>query len=124
MSKIVKITESDLNRLIKQIITEQSDQQSQMKWDEVKKQFNKYNPKFRKFQQKGKLMYGTNPFKTYSQEIMTLNITGVGEVEIVYPYSETEGPDYDNKFVRVKIGYGPSKKVPLDSQSIIKSFKK
>jgi hypothetical protein len=123
MGKIVRLTESDLTRLVRRVITEQEGEQNQMKWGEIKKQFAKYNPKFRKFNQKGKLMYGTNPFKTYSQEIMSLIVPGVGDVEITYPYSETEGPDYDNNFVRVNVDSKSGKKVPLDFQSILKSIK-
>jgi hypothetical protein len=123
MGKIVRLTESDLTRLVRRVITEQEGEQNQMKWGEIKKQFVKYNPKFRKFNQKGKLMYGTNPFKTYSQEIMSLIVPGVGDVEITYPYSETEGPDYDNNFVRVNVDGKSGKKVPLDFQSILKSIK-
>jgi hypothetical protein len=124
MAKIVRLTESDLTRLVKRVIVEQEGEKGQMKWSEIKKQFAKYNPKFRKFNQKGKLMYGTNPFKTYSQEIMTLNIPRVGSVEIAYPYSETEGPAYDHNFVRVNIDQGSGKKVSLDFNSIVKSLKK
>ena len=69
-------------------------------------------------------MYGTNPFKTYSQDIMTINVPRVGSVEIAYPYSETEGPNYDHNFVRVNIDQGPGKKVSLDFNSIVKSLKK
>jgi hypothetical protein len=108
---------------VKPLISEQVDEQGKMKWNGIKKQFSKYNPTFRTLEKKGKLMYGTNPFKTYKQEVMTISLPNVGQIEITYPYSETEGPDYESNFVKVSVENRNGIKVPLDFSSIIKTFK-
>lgn len=111
----------------KQYLKEQADESHMKIWQGIKSQLSKYKPKSTISKRTGMIMYGTNPFQTYSQETLTFTIPSIAEFKLHYPYSETEAPDYEQDFVGLtkitKNGYEPQEKIPLNLQSIMSNLK-
>jgi len=135
MKHLLTISEDEKSRILnmhesatkKQYLKEQADDNQLKIWQNIKNQFGKYKPKSDFLKQSGNLMYGTNPLKTYSQETISFTIPSLGEIQLTYPYSETEGPDYESNSVRLSRkspnGEWQHSEVPLNLQTIMSKLK-
>jgi hypothetical protein len=95
MAKIVRLTESDLTRLVKRVINEGNEDAQQKLWNQLVQLVQSLNPKKRTVNKKGSFFYGDNPFKTYSSTILTFNSGKNNEFNLEWPARELEGVSGD-----------------------------
>jgi hypothetical protein len=131
MKKIVRLTERDLTRLVKRVISESEGELNNKFWMQIKKTLEGMGFKFESHNEKGEGLsmggfqqwtYGDrNPFKDYQFGHLTK-----GNVFVKYPYTEVEGGPVETDKIRVHLD------IPYDNgrfqdntklvQSLIKKY--
>ena len=101
MRKIVRLTESDLVRLVRKVILAETEGELESPyWLQIKKTLIPLGFKFKTYNEEGGLqnyLYsGKNPFKDYQHGTLER-----GDIFIKYPYTEVEGGPIETDKIRV-----------------------
>jgi hypothetical protein len=108
MKKIVRLTESDLVRIVKRVITESEGELNSAYWQQIRKSLEPLGFKYTSYNEEGSLrgyLYsGKDPFKDYQHGMLEK-----GDITIHFPYKEVEGGEIDIDTVRIQLSQGGNK---------------